>query len=191
MVSLWPSTHSYTADDYPDVYERWTRSLHPFDFGQLRSVLHATATFESREFRWAYVVRYADDFELPTDARNTMLAASMADAEVHHRFFVTIGGSGRNREMDLTDHEGAWRVLLVDDRGRMTRPVEIQPLGGGTPSERVYFPSVSPFRRAFRLVFPALHEDGQPTIPRESMFAVLRFTGPGGQLDLKWEFASP
>ncbi|MFT3921921.1 MAG: hypothetical protein QM778_05250 [Myxococcales bacterium] len=190
VVSLSPPPKSFTPDEYPDVYERWTRTLHPFDFGEMRSVLHAAATFESREFRWAYVVRYADDFELPTDARNAMLAASMADADEHHRFFVTIGG-GKPREMDLTDAEGAWRVLLMDDRGRMVRPLEIQPLGGGTASEKAYFPAVSPFRRAFRVVFPAFHEDGQPTIPPEALFAVLRFTGPEGQLDLKWEFTRP
>ncbi len=85
----------------------------------------------------------------------------MADAEQHHRFFVTIGG-GKPREMDLTDEEGAWRVLLLDDRGRMVRPVEIQALGGGTPSERAYFPAMSAFRRAFRLVFPAVSR-GWPT----------------------------
>ena len=190
VVSLRPPPKSFTPDQYPEVYERWTRSSDPFDFGQLRTVLHGTATFESREFRWAYVVRYADDFELATDARNAMLTASMADADQHHRFFVTIGG-GKPRELDLTDEEGAWRVLLLDDRGRMVRPVEIQALGGGTGSERVYFPSMSSFRRAFRLVFPAFHDDGQPTIPPEAMFAVLRFTGPEGQLDLKWEFTRP
>jgi hypothetical protein len=187
VVSLKPPPRSFTPDDYGGIYERWTRSSHPFDFGELRSVLHATATFESREFRWAYVVRYADDFELATDARNAMLTASLADAEQHHRFFVTIGG-GRPREMDLTDEEGAWRVLLLDDRGRQVRPIEIQALGKGTPAEKVYFPSVSPFRRAFRLVFPAAHEDGLPTVPPEALFAVLRFTGPEGQVDLKWEF---
>ncbi len=187
IVSLKASPKSFTPDDYPEIYERWTRASHPFDFGQLRTVLHATASLESREFRWAYVVRYADDFELSTDARNAMLTATMADAEKHHRFFVSIGG-GKPREMDLTDEEGAWRVLLVDDRGRMVRPVEIQPVGGCTASERVYFPQCSPYRRAFRLVFPAVNEDGMPTIAPEALFAVLRFTGPEGQLDLRWDF---
>jgi hypothetical protein len=189
-VSLRPPPQSFTPDAYPVVYERWTRSSDPFDFGQLRSVLHATATFESREFRWAYVVRYADDFELATDARNALLTSTLTDADQHHRFFVTIGG-GKPRELDLTDEEGAWRVLLLDDRGRQVRPVEIQPLGTGTPAERVYFPSISSFRQAFRLVFPVSHEDGLPTIPPEALFAVLRFTGPEGQVDLKWEFTRP
>ena len=57
-----------------------------------------------------------------------------------------------------------------------------------TPGEKRYFPSISTQRQAFRLVFPVKHEDGQPALPAESLFALLRFTGPQGQVDLKWEF---
>jgi len=187
IVSMAPRTHAFTANDYDTVYDLWTREAAPFDFGRLRSVLHTTATFESREFRWAYVVRYGDDFGLATDARNAMLAASLDDAERHHRFLVTLGGA-KFRELDLTTERGAWRVLLIDDRGRQVRPMEIQKIQRPTPAERAYFPSVGPFREAFRLVFPVQHEDGNPTIPPESAFATLRFTGPEGQVDLKWEF---
>ena len=64
IVSLKPGARSYTAGDYERVYERWTREQRSFDFGRLRSVLNVTATFESRDFRWAYVVRYGEDFGL-------------------------------------------------------------------------------------------------------------------------------
>jgi hypothetical protein len=200
VVSLQPTTSSFTPDDYDEVYDRWTRAGDPFNFGALRSVLHATATFESREFRWAYVVRYAEDYGLAPDARNAMLKATMADADQHHRFFVTVGGGGgRFRDVDLTDERGGWRVLLLDDRGRQVRPLEIQNLRQGTTTERVYFPGLPPtripgsaaYRTAFRLVFPVRHEDGYPTIAPEALFAILRFTGPEGQLDLKWTFAHP
>lgn len=188
VVSVRPRTHAFTPVDYETVYEMWTRAASPFDFGRLTSVLHATATFESREFRWAYVVRYGQDFGLATDARSAMLAATLADAEQHHRFLVTLGG-GKFRELDLTDERGAWRVLLMDDRGRQARPMEIEKIRRPTPAERAYFPSVSPLRQAFRVVFPIKNDDGLPTIPPEAAFAMLRFTGPEGQVDLKWEFS--
>jgi hypothetical protein len=190
LLSLEPGSQEFTADDYEQVYERWTRSARPFDFGRLSTVLNLTATFESREFRWAYVVRYARDFGLPVDARNALLAESLADASQHHRFLVTLGGS-HPRDLDLADEAGAWRVLLLDDRGRQTRPIEIQHVRRPTPSERRYFPSISSQRQAFRLVFPVQHEDGYPTLPREALFAMLRFTGSEGQVDLKWEFGHP
>ena len=186
-VSLRPSPRSYTPRDYQRVYERWTRDARKFDFGQLKSVLNVSATFESRDFRWAYVVRYGEDFGLPPDARSSLLSASLSDAEQHHRFFVTMG-DGRPRDLDLSNDRGGWRVLLLDDRGRQTRPIEVQRLKKSSAAERIYFPTISSFRQAFRLVFPVRHDDGNATLPGESLFAVLRFTGPSGQVDLKWSF---
>jgi hypothetical protein len=190
VLTLEPGSRAFTADDYEDVYGRWTRTARPFDFGRLSTVLNLTATFESREFRWAYVVRYGRDFGLTTEARNALLAESLEDANQHHRFFVTIGGS-QPRDLDLSDAAGAWRVLMIDDRGRQTRPIEIQHVRRATPADRRYFPSISTQRQTFRLVFPVQHEDGYPSLPKEALFALLRFTGSEGQVDLKWEFGRP
>jgi len=187
IVSLKPAPRSYTASDYERIYERWTRDAREFDFGHLKTVLNVTATFESRDFRWAYVVRYGEDFALPPDTRTSLLTASLSDADQHHRFFVTMG-EGRPREVDLTNERGGWRVVLLDDRGRQTRPIEVERLRKASAAERTYFPTVSSFRQAFRLVFPVRNEDGNATVPNESLFAILRFTGPRGQVDLKWEF---
>lgn len=190
VVTLEPGPRAFTPEDYEDVYDRWTRTARPFDFGRLSTVLNLTATFESREFRWAYVVRYGRDFGLTTDARYALLTESLRDAGQHHRFFVTLGGA-HPRDLNLAEESGAWRVLLMDDRGRQTRPLEVRHVRRPSPGERRYFPSISTQRQTFRLVFPVLHEDGNPTLPRDSQFALLRFTGSEGQVDLKWEFAQP
>jgi hypothetical protein len=190
VLTLEPGARAFTADDYDDVYGRWTRNARPFDFGRLRTVLNLTGTFESREFRWAYVTRYGQDFGLTTEARNALLAESLEDANQHHRFLVTLGGS-QPRDLDLSDAAGAWRVLLIDDRGRQTRPIEIEHVRRPNPAERRYFQSISSQRQVFRLVFPVQHEDGYPTLPKEALFALLRFTGSEGQVDLKWEFGRP
>jgi hypothetical protein len=187
VVSLKAAPRSYTSGDYERIYERWTRDARKYDFGHLKTVLNVTATFESRDFRWAYVVRYGEDFGLAPDARTALLSASLSDADQHHRFFITMG-EGRPREVDLTDERGGWRVVLLDDRGRQTLPMEVEKLRKATAAERAYFPTVSSFRQAFRLVFPVRGEDGNATLPPESLFAILRFTGPRGQVDLKWEF---
>lgn len=187
-ISLRPQPRSFTASDYERVYEAWTRDADDFAFGRLSDVLHVTSTFQAWEFRWAYVIRYSNDHSLQTDARSEMLRASLADAQEHHRFFVTLAGTNF-RESDLTSPRTAWRVLLVDERGDQTVPVEIERIDRPDAAVKTYFPSVSPFRHAFRVVFPAFKPDGTPTIPNEARYVLLRFTGAIGTVDLRWDFS--
>lgn len=181
-----PTARSYTPDDYSQLYGDWTRSSDEFAFDRLQDILHVTATFESWEFRWAYVVRYAADYSLATDDRTRILRSTLADAQERHRFFVTMVGN-RYRESDLTDAGSAWRVLLVDSDGRQTRPVEVTRLRRPGAAERVYFPSVTAQRHTFRIAFPTQHEDGTPVIAHDAPEIVLRFTGAEGTVDLRWE----
>ncbi len=189
LVSLRPEPRAFTRRDYEQVLESWTREADDFALGRLEDVLNVTATFQSWEFRWAYVVRYAGDHSLDTEARSEMLRASLADAQENHRFFVTLAGNDY-RESDLTGRFSAWRVMLVDARGRRTAPIEVERVRRPTAADRIYFPSVSPFRHAFRIAFPARRTDGSPTIPEGARYVVLRFTGALGTVDLRWDFTS-
>ena len=105
-VSLAGGARAYTPRDYQDVYERWTRSEDRFAWSQMKDLLHVTATFESWDFRWAYVTRYADDEDLGPERRDTILRASLIDARRYHRFFVTLSGESY-RESDLTGKRSA------------------------------------------------------------------------------------
>jgi hypothetical protein len=188
VLSMTQGRRSFTADDYPSVYEAWTRGTGEFSFQRLETILHVTATFEAWEFRWAYVMRYAEDYSLPIEERTELLRSTLADAQERHRFFVTLA-STRFREGDLSDERSAWRVILVDPEGRQVAPVEITPVRRPGAVERIYFPSVSPQRLAFRIAFPTEREDGTPTIGPDQDEVILRFTGAEGRVDLRWDFA--
>lgn len=185
-VTLREQTRAFTADDYGAIYGRWTRSVDEFAFGRLAEVLHVTATFESWEFRWAYVVRYARDHSLTTEERSQLLEESLADARERHRFFVTVGGPVW-READLTGRQSDWRVLLVEPGGRHVEPVEITRIDRPSADQRAYFPSISRQRHTFRIAFPTRYGDGTPTIPDDADHVLLRFAGVGGTIDLRWE----
>ncbi|MFO0695594.1 MAG: hypothetical protein U0230_18680 [Polyangiales bacterium] len=187
-VSLSEGPRSFTETDYDRVYKRWTRSQDDFAWSRMADVLHVTATFESWEFRWAYVVRYAHDYSFDANERDEMLRASLADSQGRHRFFVTLAGQ-RIRENDLTGRLSAWRVVLVDAQGHQIEPLEIERVRRPTPAEQVYFPSVNPHRMVFRIVFPARLGDGRPSIPEGSSKVRLRFTGARGTVDLTWDLA--
>lgn len=189
-VSLAEGPRAYTPDDYETVYERWTRESEYFAWSRFEDTLNVTATFESWEFRWAYVIRYAEDHGLEGEARDTLLRTSLADTHDRHRFFVTLGGR-IYREQELTSPNSAWRVMLVDPEGRTVAPAEILRVRRPTPAERVYFPSINSFRYTFRVVFPAERADGTPTIPRDAEQMILRLTGPRGRVDLTWSLQEP
>jgi len=185
-LSLRPATYEVTPDDYEDVYRAWTREADAYAWSQLRDVLHITATLESSEFRWAYVVRYARDYGLDPSARTEMLEATLQDAVDHHRFYITLAGDVY-REGNLTKRDSAWRLVLIDADGRTTAPSHIERVRRPSAAERVYFPSVSPFRYVYRVVFPARRADGTPSIPPSAAEVTLRATGARGTVDLVWE----
>jgi hypothetical protein len=188
-VTMEPGARTFTPDSYPRVWEAWTRERESFAWKELAHEIFVSATFESWEFRWAYVVRYAHDYSLSPAARDEMLEASLASSRQEHRFFVTLSGLDF-RESNLADRASAWRVLLVDPEGRQTDPVLMERVRRPTAVDRVYFPQVSSFRQTFRLTFPAVDETGRKTIPDGAEFVVLRFTGARGRADLRWDLAS-
>ncbi|MGB0679703.1 MAG: hypothetical protein ACPGUV_08595 [Polyangiales bacterium] len=184
-LRLTPAPRTFTPRDYERVYRTWTRSQDAFSMVTLSDVLHVTATFESWEFRWAYVVRYADDFHLTPAARDRMLRASLTDARRRHRFLVTLAGPVY-RESDLTHKRSGWRVLLVDEDGNHHAPIELEKIKRPGAADRTYFPSITPFRQAFRVVFPAQRADGTPVLrPRTRKFT-LRFAGTPSSVELHW-----
>ena len=185
-VSLVSSPRAFTEGDYGGIYGRWTRTADEFDFGQLGEILHVTATFESWEFRWAYVVRYAHDHSFTTEERTHLLEESLADAEARHRFFVTLG-LPRYREADLTGELSDIRVLLVEPSGRQCEPVELTRINRGAADTRRYFPSIHRQRHIFRIAFPTVGDDGAPTIPLEADHVVLRFASAAGTINLRWD----
>ncbi len=186
-ISLRAGTRSFTESDYQRVYRAWTRDEQDFSWTRLTDVLRVTATFESWEFRWAYVIRYAHDYSIQADARDRMLRATLQDAQRNHRFLVSMIGSEFDESV-LTRPQTAWRVLLIDEHGRQTPPSSIERIRRPTAADRVYFESIDPQREAFRVQFPAVRDDGLPSIPPDAHQVTLRFTGARGRVDLVWEF---
>lgn len=190
-VSLRQGPRSYTAQSYEEVLERWTRTGRGFTLaGFLDDQLVATATYESWDFRWAYVVRYASDFALTTDERSRLLRTSLEATQREHEFYVTLAIPNR-RWGDLAAPSSAWRVVLVNDRNLAVLPTAIEPVRQPGVIERTYFPYTTVWRQVFRIRFPTrgdAHEgDAAALIDGRTRHFSLRFTGPVGQVDLTWQ----
>ena len=184
-VTLAEGPREYVATDYENVLKEWTRTEHLVSISELENFLTATATFESWDFRWAYVVRYADDYRLTVEQRKKLLERTLEETRQQHQFFVAITG-GERKYNDLTKPDGGWIVRLTDSMGNETAPEAIEAVKKPNALERTYFPYNSVFRRTFRIRFPRVNAQGKPTIAPNAEWFGLRFAGARGNSELVW-----
>ncbi|MCC6217170.1 MAG: hypothetical protein IT376_20090 [Polyangiaceae bacterium] len=185
-VRLAEGPREYVAEDYDVVLRHWTREEELVLSDEVDTVLTATATYESWDFRWAYVVRYAEDFRLTVDQRRFLLERSLAESRQVHQFYVAVHAQ-KWAWSDLLADNPAWIVRLIDDRGNESVPVEIQAIKKPGALERSYFPYTNPWRRAYRVRFARQRADGRPAIAPEAKWFGLRFAGPQGNQELVWQ----
>lgn len=191
-VRLNEGVREYVAADYPTVLKTWTRKGQLLSIEEADELLTVNATFESYDFRWAYVMRYAQDYRLTVTQRKRLLQNTLAETRTYHQFYVALYGSTW-RWSDLTKPESGWVVRLIDDVGNETAPVEIVAIRKPGAIELTYFPYTTPWRRVFRIRFPVAMSGGaqgggsQPTISRKAKWVGLRFAGAQGSMELHWE----
>ncbi|MBP6835529.1 MAG: hypothetical protein KA978_32390 [Deltaproteobacteria bacterium] len=188
-VSLRQGPRAYTAESYDVVLRRWTREGHQYALQGLDDRIAVTATYESWDFRWAYVVRYAQDFRLTTPERQELLQHTLEAAQQEHEFYVALYTQSR-RWGELTRPTSAWRVLLLNDRREEVAPVAIEPINRPGAVELTYFPYTTVWRQAFRIRFPKYLRSASgaevEVIDERVRSFRLRFSGPLGTTDLVW-----
>lgn len=187
-VSLAQGPREYVAADYQEVLRTWTRSASLIALSELDDLLTVTATFESWDFRWAYVIRYAQDYRLTVSQRQRLLDTALDETRKRHQFYVALYGANP-RWSDLTRADTAWIVRLIDDIGNETAPEEIVSIKRPGAIERTYFPYTTVWRQAFRIRFPIATADGRPTISPKAKWFGLRFAGAQGNQELRWELS--
>jgi hypothetical protein len=188
-VSLDAGPREYVPSDYPQVLKVWTREQNLVELEALEGKLAVTATFESWDFRWAYVIRYAADYRLTVGQRRELLDRTLSEAKDDHEFYVAVAGSNW-RWTDLSRPNSAWIVRLIDDQGNETAPSKIESIVKPGPLEQRYFPYTNVWRHAFRIRFPRRAADGRPTIATTASWFGLLFAGVEGSKELIWRIAA-
>jgi len=191
-VSLQPGSREYVANDYGEVLKRWTRArslVTLTELGGLDDYLTVSATYESWDFRWAYVTRYAEDYRLTVEQRRSLRERTLAETRDVHQFYVALYGTNR-RWTDLTKPNSAWIVRLIDDLGDEVAPSTIELIAKPGAIERTYFPYTTVWRQAFRIRFPRMTPDNRPTIAPDAKWFGLRFAGAEGSEELRWDLES-
>ncbi len=185
-VDFADATRAYRAADYPRVRDGWTRR------GKLitdaGTVLEASATFKTSDFRQAYVEYYGDAYGLSESDRQTLRQSQLEAASRTFEFHVC-AESTNFKWNDLEKKTSPWRVTLVDGTG-----VEISPDSIETPKlpelyESQFFPMRTAFSRTYVLRFSRAPRDteGPPFAGTASGRLILRFASPAGRVDLVWQ----
>lgn len=184
-VALGGGTREYVAADYEQVFRRWTREDQVLSLAELENLLTVAATFESYDFRWAYVIRYSEDYRLTIEERRALMQKTLDESKEVHSFYVALYGANW-RWTDLSRANSAWTVRLIDSSGDETAPVKIELIPKPAALERAYFPYTSVWRQVFRIRFPT-QAVGRPTIADDAEWFGLRFAGvEGGNGELRW-----
>ena len=100
-VAMREGPREYVATDYSTVLRQWTRSAQLTSLDAMDNVLTVTATYESWDFRWAYAIRYSEDYRLTIDQRHALLERSLAETRDQHQFYVALYAE-RHKWNDLT-----------------------------------------------------------------------------------------
>ncbi len=188
-VNLHEGAREYVATDYESVLEQWTRTERLIDVNRLEDLLTVSATYESWDFRWAYAVRYAEDYRLTVEQRRALLDRSLGETHAWHQFYVALYAA-QPSWANLKADAPAWIVRLIDDRGSETAPTDIEPIKKPGAIEKTYFPYTTPWRMAYRVRFAAKRADGSPTIAPDAHWFGLRFAGAQGYEELVWQLVS-
>lgn len=184
LVNFSTSPRDYSGQDYPDVYERWTR--HAKVVHDVDSALEVWATYKSIDFREAFVARYAEAYSLADEDRERLRSAQRDAAASDYEFLVQ-SQSANYRWNDLEKKTSPWRVSLRDGRGSELVPDSVKVEKLPDMFERVFYPAKTPFTKTYTVRFSRGAGDREGTFSGERTGLItLRFASPMGNADLSW-----
>ena len=182
-VDFSETPRDYLPNDYPGVYERWTR--HDYANHDVDKALDVWATFKSWDFREAYIEKYAAIYSL-SDAKRIELRQAQREANGQAFEFHVTAQSANWDWNDLEKASSPWRVTLLDALGHElpSERVRIEKLPDAY--EREFFPAKTPFTKTYsvRFIMPG---PGVDFAGARSGSLTLRFASPIGRVDLIWK----
>lgn len=176
LTDSWPTR----TRDYDDVVRDWTRTgslMRDFE-----TVITVDATFESPEWRAAYVAERTRREKLPASDTAALLSAQkQANAESYA--FELLVSTHDPRWNDLQKGERSmWRLALMNDRGQQVTPTSIKREQRPDAVVRAWFPRMGDFSEAYAVRFPRsvdLLGDGARAL-------ILRVSSASGAVQLSW-----
>ncbi len=176
LTDTWPSK----TRDYDDVVRDWTRSGSLVR--DLETVIHIDATFESPEWRAAYVAERVRRDALP-DSEAAALLAAQKQANTESYEVELLVSTHDTRWNDLQKGtRSMWRVALMDDRGNQVTPISIKRERRPDAVVRAWFPTMGDFAEAYTVRFPRSVD----LMGAGTRALTLRVSGARGAIEVTW-----
>lgn len=174
---------NYKPSDYGRILSRWTRDVEVYR--GLENIIHAQATLMSWDYQQAFAAFSAKRYGLRGREVQAYYAKLKARTARQYEFFLAITGSTyRWGDIKASD----WHLTLEDDRGRFVRPLKITLIRPARPRHKVFFPYLTIFSNAYRIVFPRIHpQEKTPLFDDKSKYIILKFSGPLGNGSMRWK----
>lgn len=170
--------------EYARIHRRWTRYQHlTKDF---TTTLDVHATLLSDEFRAAYLAEVTA-LRRFTPTQHAALAKELRGAGDRWVEVVIEMVTSNWRWNDLTSPRSVWTLTLVDDAGHVAEVAEVASVQEKPDTLQALFPPVTPFTRGWRVRFPRILSDGTLLLGPHTRALTLRFAGPLGSAEVRWE----
>ena len=180
-------TRKYSAKDYPEVFQRWTR--HGRLVRDVGTVLEMWSTYKSWDFRQAYIEQYAEAYGLGEAERRALSQAQLQSARTGYEFHV-VAQSTDYKWNDLEQKDSVWKITLADGTGNEVAPEGVTAERLPALYEMRFFPTRTDFSRTYTMRFPRATGEGEARfLGMASGRIALRVAGPLGRAEVDWETA--
>jgi hypothetical protein len=181
-VDFGDATRHYRSDDYPGVFDAWTR--HAKVVSDVGTVMETWATLKSWDFRQAYIAKYAKTYDLPEGERESLAKSQHEQAKALYEIHL-VAQSTNERWNDLANRNSPWRITLLDGTGAELAPTTVKVEKLPDAYEVEFFPTRTPFSKTYTLRF--VRPDGDTFVGPASGRLILRLASPVGKVEVTWE----
>ena len=183
------SDTEYTSPDYRAMLDKWTRkgSIHK----GLGTELLVTATYQSEEFRRAFVKEYGRLYMQTPEENHKMYDDQMSAARDYDGFLIAIYTPEKEWD-DFAEKGSLWRAYLFKDGRFRLEPFDIRKvrkrravsreIGRYRALSESFLPYVSPWTTLYVFRFK------KQGLPEASQSLELILTSPSGSASIKWDF---
>ena len=192
VVDFSEASKSYRNDDYPGAFEAWTRhgKLLQYDQYDIGTAMEIWATFESWDFRQAYVAKYARVYDLADNEREQLAKSQQETARAVYEIHL-VAQSTTDRWNDFDRRTSPWRITLLDGTGAELAPTSIKVEKLPEVYEYEFFPTRTLFSKTYTLRFVRPEGAGESFLGPQSGRMILRVASPIGKVEVAWEAKTP